>query len=155
VIEFGKPKKLLCEMGKKTRNIFLAKDKKNIKVKPLRMLTYKGETKPLLYWCNLYDVHPNTLYTRIREQWPQDLWFEKPRPLKMPKEELERRRLKGLAKIENRDHRLRVKSAIKKVLEFRCNRMDNMESVHIAIAKVLEMRASRAKRMLCLLDMAA
>lgn len=43
-----------------------------------RYLTYKGETKTMSEWCEIYNIKQNTASTRIRLGWDLDRVFHEP-----------------------------------------------------------------------------
>jgi hypothetical protein len=154
-MEFGKPKKLLCEMGIQTRAKFLAVDILGFthSRKPL-MLTYGGETHSISKWASMYGLKVWTLRKRVINGWKGDELFQPAKKSRTRQQVLEEKIAVKAEKLRRKEHKFKVDLAIIKVLRMRESRnskidniLDYQESIHYAIARVLEMRKSRANRM--------
>lgn len=154
-------------MGKKARVNFLAKDKlpkvfahilNGGQSRKVRMLTYKGKRMPLNDLCRIHKIARSTVFMRIKNGWDEDELFKRPQRRTISDKWIESRKLVGVHKTRKakirREHLNSIDRAVKKVLQMRANRLNNVDAnfervmeIHIAIDKVLSMRKSRAKRM--------
>lgn len=150
MIEFGKPKKLLCE----TKADYRLRPRGR---KPV-MFTYKGETRSVIEWAGIHNLGVCALKKRIKLNWSEDRLFSSRQKHRTPEQIAQDEHNVKVAKLRKQqeiiDHHHAVNMAILKVLDMRKRRLrlieinlDHIESIHCAIDAVLEMRASRAKRM--------